>query len=299
MPLYERLQIEGIMPERALLRLRRAGISLRNIQKTQNTRICLLVERKDLPKVFSLYPKSLEKSAAYTVTRLGGVGVAKVVDFCKNRLGFLLGALLFCILTLAADSFVFGVEFVGSQEYKRETMQFLEEEGISLFAPYKSGKEDRITAKLLALDFVEFCSVQKVGNRLRVEIRTSPFSTNLLCKGPMRAKHTGELISLTVLKGTPLKKVGDSVQVGETMVQDFLTTQDGGQVRVETIARARISCVYECIHEDASEEEEAFGEAYLALNLGEKDDITEIKITPTTKGFHVKITYLVTESMNL
>lgn len=300
--LYERIQIEGLMPQRALLRLRRAGIPLYRIQKTQNNRICLQVERKDLARVFALYPQIVEGQTAYrpyTVKRLGGVGLAKVVDFCKNRLGFVLGGLLFCVITLAADSFVFGVELVGSQEYKREVMQALEENGVDLFAPYKTGKEDLVTAKLLSLDYVEFCSVQKVGNRVRVEIRTSPFSTNVLKKGPMQAKHTGELISLTVLKGTAVKKVGDKVTAGEMLVQDVLTTQEGEQVRVEVIARARISCVYEGVYEDVATEEEAFAKAYLSLALGEKDELTSKQITQTEKGFHVKITYLVTESMNL
>lgn len=300
--LYERIQIEGLMPQRALLRLRRAGIPLYRIQKTQNNRICLQVERKDLAKVFSLYPQSLEGQTAYhpyTVKRLGGVGLAKTVDFCKNRLGFVLGGLLFCVTTLAADSFVFGVELVGSQEYRREVMQALEENGVDLFAPYKAGKEDLVTAKLLSLDYVEFCSVQKVGNRVRVEIRTSPFATNVLKKGSMQAKHSGELISLTVLKGTAVKKVGDKVTAGETLVQDVLTTQEGEQVRVEAIARARISCVYEGVYEDVETEEEAFAKAYLSLALGEKDELTSKQITQTEKGFHVKITYLVTESINL
>ena len=299
--LYERIQIEGLMPERALLRLRRAGIPLYHIQKAKKDCICLQVERKDVPQIFALYPKSLDGHSPhpYTVVKRGGVGLAKAVDFCKKRLGFVLGGLLFCIITLAADGFVFGVEFVGSQEYKRETMQALEENGITLFSPYRKNKEDLVTAKLLTLDFVEFCSVQKVGNRIRVETRTSPFAVNTLQQGNMKAKHTGELIALTVLKGTAAKKVGDTVQAGETLVQNVLIDQEGGQVRVETIARARISCVYECVHEGAETVEQAFAEAYLRLNLGEKDELTSKTVTSTEKGFHVKITYLVTESMNL
>lgn len=300
--LYERIQIEGVMPQRALLRLRRAGIPLYHIQKTQKDCIRLKVERKDLPKVFALYPKLLEGQSgysAYKVQKLGGVGLARAVDFCKRRVSFILGALLFCILTLVADGFVFGVEIVGAKEYKREVMQALEENGITLNSSYKKGKEDLVTAKLLTLDFVEFCSVQKVGNWVRVEIRTSPFSLNVLQKGSMVAKHSGEIVSLTVLKGTAVKKVGDGIERGETLVQNALTTQEGEQVRVEVIARARISCVYECMHEGAKNEEQAFGEAYLALALGEKDEIIQKEITQTENGFYVKIKYLVTESMNL
>ena len=115
----------------------------------------------------------------------------------------------------------------------------------------------------------------------------------------MQAKHTGEIVSLTVLKGTAVKKIGDKVSVGETLVQDVLTTQEGEQVRVEAVARVRISCVYEYMHEGAESAEQAFAEAYLALSLGEKDEIILKEITQTETGFHVKIIYLVTESMNL
>ena len=101
-----------------------------------------------------------------------------------------------------------------------------------------------------------------------------------------------------MLKGTAVKKIGDKVAVGETLVQNVLTTQDGGQVRVETIARVRISCVYEGVHEGAETAEQAFAEAYFGLLLGDKDEITRTEITPTEKGFHVKINYLVTESIN-
>ena len=300
--LYERIQIDGIMPERALLRLKRAGVELYDIQKLQPKRLCLQVKRKDLPRIFSVYPNAdygEETNALYRVTKLGGVGLAKWVDFCKNRVGFLLGALAFCILTLAADSFVFGVEFVGTDVYARETAQALEENGVKLFAPYKRGREDLITAKLLSLDFVEFCSVKKVGGRIRVETRLSPFTESILFKGEMKAKHEGEIVALTVLRGSALKKVGDAVGVGETLVGNWLSTEEGGQVRVEAIARVQIACVYEGEHMDAQTEEEAFAAAYLSLALGEKDEIMESVTTKTETGFHVKISYVVTESMNL
>ena len=300
--LRDRFLVEGVMPERALLRLKRAGIPLYNVKKTEKKHILFSVKKKDSEKVFAIYPNVCYNITAYhpyTVTKLGGEGLAKWVDASKKRLGFLIGALLFCMLSLGAEPFVLGVEFVGTDVYVREAKQLLAEQGIKPFSVYKTAKEDLVTAKLLALDGVEFCSVQKVGNRVRVEIRTSPFVVNTLTQGAMQAKHEGELVALTVLKGTAVKKIGDTVKVGETLVQNVLTTQDGGQVRVETIARARISCVYEGVHEGAETAEQAFAEAYLRLALGEKDELTSKTITPTQKGFHVKITYLVTESMNL
>jgi hypothetical protein len=299
--LYELIQINGIMPERALLRLKRAGIPLYNAQRVAKTQIRLRVRRRDLRKIAAIYPREgdIEKRGAYTFSTIEGVGFAKIVDFCKNRTGFLLGIMVFCILTLAADSFVFGIEFVGTDVYAREVAQTLNENGIRLFAPYKKGKEDMITAKLLTLDYVDFCSVAKRGGKIRVELRVSPFTAPLLSTGEMQAKHTGEILSITALRGTALKKAGESVCVGETLVADYFSLEGEGQVRVEPIARVKIACVYEGLHSTADSMQQAFAEAYLALQLTEKDEIVQTDITQIDDVFHVKINYVVIESMNL
>lgn len=300
MTLYDRIQIEGIMPERALIRLKRAGIPLYDVNKTDKNKLLLRVKRKDMHKIFAIYPSLDEdERRAYAVTKMGGVGSARIVDFCKTRAGFLLGGLAFCILTLVADTFVFQIEFVGTDVYARETAQALEESGIRLFAPYKEEQEDVITAKLLSLDYVEFCSVQKVGGRVRVETRLSPFTANRLSKGEMRAKHTGEIRSITVLRGSAMKKAGDTVTKGEILVADSFFIEEKGQVRVEPIARVTIACVYEGEYEGLTSEEQVFAEAYLALDLQENDEIKEVRITQLNGKFHVKIDYIVTESMNL
>ena len=49
----ERLAIEGIMPERALLRLKRAGIDVFDVKKPQKNQILLSVKAKDCEKVFA------------------------------------------------------------------------------------------------------------------------------------------------------------------------------------------------------------------------------------------------------
>jgi hypothetical protein len=96
-----------------------------------------------------------------------------------------------------------------------------------------------------------------------------------------------------------LKKAGESVCVGETLVADYFSLEGEGQVRVEPIARVKIACVYEGLHSTADSMQQAFAEAYLALQLTEKDEIVQTDITQIDDGFHVKINYVVIESMNL
>ena len=302
--LKDRLKIEGVMPQRALLRLRRAGIVLYDVKKTAKNQILLSVDKKDTEKVFAIYPNicyNKDGQSAYTAQKIGAVGIGKYLEFFKKRLGLLLGGLLFCITVLFFDSFTFGITFVGTDVYAREAQIALQQGGIRTFAPYKKGGEDMICAQLLTLNDVEYCSVKKQGLWIRVEMRLSSFSKPVVEQGKMKAKHEGELLSLTALKGTPLKKIGEKVGLGETLVDDSFTTIGGEQVRVEPIARASIACVYEA--EIAAEDERlAFAIAYLAIDLSQNDKITKItleKIETKENLFHVKIEYTAIESVNL
>ncbi|MBQ8685824.1 MAG: sporulation protein YqfD [Clostridia bacterium] len=296
-----RVSIEGVMPERALLRLKRAGICLYNIKKPQKNRIVFSIKKKDSEKVFAIYPNvcyNRNGYSPYTARRIGALGFARVSERLGKRLGLLLGGLLFCAATLFADSLVLGVDFVGSSVYAREAYAALEEQGIKPFSRYASGKEDLVCAKLLALERVEFCSVKKSGLRVQVEIRLADFEKPVLRSGDMLARHTGKLLSVTALRGTPLKKLGDSVTAGEALVGGYVQAASGERVAVQPIARASIACTYET-ELAAGDEEEAFAESYLALDLREGDRITARFVERRENAYFVRIEYIAIEAFNL
>ncbi len=301
---YERLQervlIEGIMPERALLRLKRAGIGVYNVKKTQKNQILFHVKKKDSEKVFAIFPNVCYNNngyTPYTARKMGAVGIGKTLQKLKNRTGVVIGALLFCALTLYADNFIFGVDFVGTDVYAREAIAALEENGIKPFSVYRAGNEDLVCAKILSQKDVEFCSVKKSGLVAVVEVRLSPFSERTLVAGDMRSARTGTVLSVTALRGTPLKGKGDSVQAGEPLVGGYFLTGNGEGKRVEVIARASIACVYEATIQTQSEEE-AFATAYLELALLERDVITSKTVIQTDEGYSVKIEYTAIQTMN-
>lgn len=303
MPLFDykvSLELQGGMPQRALLRLRREKIPLYNVVKTSSDTLRFRIWKKDEKKVFAIYPNVCYNIGAYTpytVKRLGAVGIGSVVEKARKRIGFGIGILLFCIITAFSSDYVFGVEFTASDVYAREAYIAMEECGISLGKRYNAKNADLFCAKMLALDGVEFCSIKKDGLKLCVDVRMSPVKTEYFQKGAMRAKHTGTLTALTVLRGSPLKKIGEEVTVGEALVGDWFSTEDGGQVRVELIARARIACTYE-EKIDAENEEEAFAKAYLYAGLERVETIYEKRIEKTDDGYLVALCYDVVESMN-
>lgn len=296
----EKFLLEGLMPERALLRLRRAGISVYDAKKIEKNRILFCVKKKDSEKVFAIYPNvCYNKSvcSAYTVKKLTPLGVGRWANFFKRRVGLLLGGLFCMIAALATQPYVFTVECIGAVAYRREALMALAEVGIKPFSRYRQGFEDVVCAKLLAIDDVAFCSVKKVGYRIVVEMQTSPFAEKQAQKGEMRAKRTGEIVALTVLRGSPLKKIGDKVKEGEILVEPYFYTEQGGKVRVEIIARVRMLCAWQADVE-AKDKEEAFAKAYLALALTDEDAIEKIEITENGTLYNVRVDYTAVEQMN-
>lgn len=297
--LQQRMCIQGVMPERALLKLRRAKIALFDVKKTQKDRLEFVVAQKDIPKVFAIYPKvcyNNDTATPYTAQTLGAVGVMKYLSFFCKRVGFCLGALAFFALMLFADNFIFAVDFHGSAVYAREARIALAEYGIKPFCRYQSDNEDLICAKLLRLDGVEFCSVQKYGLRVRVEMRVNADKEQKVEWRDFTSRYQGEIIAITVLRGTQMKSVGDKVVVGETLVGGWLQSGEE-KMRVAPIARASIACVYESVHYTA-DEESAFAQAYLSLGLDENGAVSQSKIEKTEQGYLVRIAYTVIESIN-
>ncbi|MBO4939638.1 MAG: sporulation protein YqfD [Clostridia bacterium] len=300
----ERILLEGIMPERALLRLRREKIPLYDVKKVQKTQILFSISKKDSEKVFAIYPNVCYNNAVYSpfvLKKVGERGLSRYVEMAKKRIGMLVGMLAGLIVLLAADSFVFGVEFVGSAVYKREALSVLEQSGITPFAPYPKGKEDWACAQLLVISDVEYCSIKKSGGYVYVEMRISPFSKESVQTESMRAKHTGKVYALAVLRGESRVEIGQEVNVGDVLVENVFLMEDGGQVRVEPIAKVVIECIYEKEIE-AETADEAFASAYLELDVSDKDRILE-KTVEKTDGerslFHVKIRYMAIETVNM
>ncbi len=295
----EQFRLIGVMPERALLRLRRAGIVVYHVKKVEKNQILFCVKRKDSEKVFAIYPNVCYNDSVYSpyqVEKLGAKGFLRCLDNVKRRIGLLLGCFLCVAVVALSEPLIFSIDFTASDVYARETQIALEEAGIKLYAPYKEGKEDLVCSKLLALKGVEFCSIQKVGHRLLVEIRTSPFPERNMDDGVMQAKHSGTIVAMAVLRGTPLKKVGETVAEGETLVGNWFETQEGGHVRVEIIARVRIACAWEGLVEAATAEE-AFAKVYLALGISD-EELIKTELAEQDGGYFVRMEYAATETIN-
>ena len=299
------LYVQGLMPERAIAKLRRTGITLYHIKKAAKDRLDFSVEKKDEPKVYTVYPPVLYQGNGYEKTAYR-IGVLRKTDPIKNlfsRMGLLIGGILFLTATCLSNRFIFRIEIVGAEGLETEIRQVLCENGIEENAYYVAKDNASISAKILCLDGVAFCSVKKLGTALRVEVQRAPFQKPTKKDGDMFCMGDGKLISLTVLSGTPLKKMGDDVRTGEKLVGAYLTYVDGEvekTIPTHVVARAVVSCVYE--REIAADSPDCalakarfdvFGSSVAGTELITKKDVVK-----TEKGFFVTLEYTAYWNMN-
>lgn len=297
--LLEKIVVEGIMPERALAKLQKAGICVFHVKKLKKNQILLSVNKKDAEKVFAIYPNvcyNISVYSPYTARRVGAERRLALLENLGRRPGLVVGALLFAAVTLACNRFVLRIDVTGSDSYRTEVLDVLERHGVKTFGKYPTGAEGEIASEILALDGVSYCSVRKTGMAVRVEVRLSAFSEPTAREGDMSAEHDGEILSMAVLRGTPEKKVGDRVVRGDTLVGGYSLSESGEKTPVLVIARVTISCLYEDFVE-ASDEREAFARAYLAIGADEGSTL-ERSAEKTENGYLVKISYTATESFN-
>ena len=280
-----RLVIESLSAERALDKLARENIPVYSAQKIQKNSISVEVDSKDREKVFAIL-----RGSCYNIGKVRFRGLSLFYKKCLGAVGLLVGALLFCLLVLGAQTRILKIEIVGSGAYyEPQILSVLEEGGVKRFSA-KPENTAYLSAQILSLPRVSYCSFKCEGGILTVEVRVSE-EFGILAVQPLRAPIAGKVEELTVVRGTARVSVGDSVAEGQILVDG--TAYYGEEAReVIVIARAKIS--YSVSEEFAGSEEEAVLSAYLKYG-----EIENLHTEKTDSGFIVSGTAYVCAAMNL
>ena len=283
----EEIFIEGAMAERALTRLAVNGVRVEKVRRLSPTLTQCVIDEKDWERVRTIFPK--KSVGAYTVRRGRRVGVfAPLLALCK-RTGLVLGGLLFLLLTLCSEAFLFKVEIRTDTPLQTEIRRVLNENGMRPFRLYQDREKESVCAQLNLLQGVSFCSIKKVGSVLVVEVRGSSFVNSLERANAFSSERTGTILSLVVLRGQALLGVGETAQAGQALA---VCEKEGDFV----VARARLACVYEELFEE-TDEKRAYAKALLTV-YGDGVKITNTEIKREEEGTFVKIEYEYSYSIN-
>ena len=266
-------------------KLAREGIPVLSVRKTQKNGITFEVASKDRKKVFAIL-----RGSCYNVEKIRFRAFSAFAELCVRSAGLLVGAALFLLLVLGAQTRVLKIEVVGNGAfYEAEVMSVLERGGVKHFsaAPKETGA---LCAEILSLPRVSYCSIAAKGGVVTVEVRVSDENA-LLESVPLLSPATGVVEELVVVRGTARVSVGDRVEKGAAIV-DCAALYGETERRVVVIARVKIS--FPVAQEYGGSEADARASAYLEFG-----EISDIKVEQTEKGWLVTGTGYAEGAVNL
>lgn len=247
----EKFLLRGRMVEKALQRLKNAGISLYDVKKVQKDAVTFYVTGKDGQKVFAFYPKTWYNKVergGFELTSFGEKGLRTAIESLWKRVGISIGAAVFVFATAFCDKLVFAVEYSGDSAACAAARTVAKKYGLERFSYSSEATLQKIEAEVFSLDGVSYASVKKSGTVVYVEARRSPFATSALQKGDMLAERAGEIRSVTVLRGTCAVEKGQRVEAGQTLAISKTSSETDGQTtyfETTVCARVVLACSYE------------------------------------------------------
>lgn len=245
--------IEGIGAARIVEKLVQGGVPVL-AARVQKKGVLVRVDGKDCEKVFAIL-----RGSCYNGKKVRFAGLLRLLRRIPARAGLLVGAALFFAAVLFCQSRVLRIEVTGSGAYyEAEVLRALAREGTGFFSAPPADRA-RLTAEILALPRVSFCSVSHAGGVLRIEVEVSDDAAPL-AGGNLVTPVSGRVESLTVLAGTARAAVGDEVAAGDVLVEN-VTAVGEEYLPVTVIASAAVRYAVDAVY--AGNREQALAKAYL------------------------------------
>ena len=191
-----------------------------------------------------------------------------------------------CVLFLQGR--VLRIEVTGSGAYlEPEIRAVLSEKDVGYFSPMPA--PNAVVPDILSLPRVHFCSVKGENGVLTVRVEVGD-ETSPLAAQSLLSPAAGKVEELTVLRGTPLVQVGDSVERGQEIVANYALR---GEEREKCIVVARVRIAFSVSREYELDEERARAQAM--LDFGE---LSDLHMTKTAAGWRVEGTGHAEGTMN-
>jgi len=210
----ERFLIGGKNLSLLLHKLNVKKIPFYNLEEIEN-KILITIEKKDIKNFLAIieqswYYKSVEE-----------VGFASFKEKIIKYLGVILGIICFTFGTFAFDNMVLKVEIKADSCFYYDIKNVLKRNNVEKYTWFSNVNLKQLQEEIYAENpLICYSSAVKRGNSLVIRVeRANSFSQKVdQTRKSIIAEQDGEILSIVVLRGYPLKKAGDFVKAGEEIV---------------------------------------------------------------------------------
>lgn len=284
-------------PEGALNKLTRANIPVYKLKK-RGPKLYLSVNREYIEKVFAIFGR-----ACYNIRIRRKSRSMRFAEFFKRRFGLFIGAALFSVATVLSQKIVFKIKITGSGSFlKPQVLAVADECGIKEWSLCRSADTPLLQAKILALPSVNFCSVQREGAYLIIDVHAEDNGYTLATSEPLLSPADGVVKRIVTVCGTQLKQEGESVKKGEPLIGAYTLSEEGDTSPCMAVGFAEICVTYALSlyydkESDKNREDALSSTALYSENVIEKS----VKVKSHGDGvvYEVNFTYVVTVAVNM
>ncbi len=285
-------------PRQAISKLSRGGVPVYGCEK-QGAYFTFSVPDNLVKKVFAIF-----ESPCYNITIERKSPFLRFKKFCMRRAFLIVGIAFFAACACLSNAFILRVEITGNGAYLAPAVRAeLYSLGVHENMLWRGINKPALIARVLSLPNVVFCSVQKRGSVLYVDVQTEEESAQTADYSPLISDRGGVVENIVAICGTPVVKSGDTVHSGDTLIAAYSVTADGQNAPCLAVGYATLSCTASLSYAADSESEQNLQSAYAAAALYAGDGaITERSFTVKTNAegvvYTVDFTYLHTISIN-
>ena len=283
--------------ENALKKLAKANIAVYKLKKQRST-VYFYVEQEYVQKVFAIF-----SHPCYNIRIKQKSAKTRLKNFLAIRFGLVVGALLFTAACVLSNAIVLKVKVVGNGSYlSPRVLAAASDCGVKIGTPCFNLDKPLLTSRILSMPEVTFCSVQRKGSYLVIEVQTDEEHAPQTKAQSLASNCEGEVRRIVVISGTAEVGEGQKVTAGETLIGAYRVTESGERQDalavgyVEIIKSANVTIFFE------SESEQNALKALAATALY-SDEVIEksFKVNPCDGGFNydVAFKYIITLSINM
>ena len=285
---------EGLNLNLLIERLKLKGVTLYQVNRLDAKRTVIRIKYKDLSKAFAI-----SENMWYN-TVLGYNGAIGFVKRLYKHLALIILSVIFIVASFLADNIIFGVEITnGNSVQKAQIYKLCSDLGLKKFTTFNSAKTKLLKEKLYTdCDGIGFATVKKWGNKLIIDPIYIKSPQSIPRVKSIVAPKSGTVIKLVVVSGTPMVKPGDTVNVGDVIVDGSATLSDGSVITQDAIASYQLKCLLsvEIVCDNHLTKQEVVTRSIFNLGL-DSQTVLAVNLTPVIKTkntvtYKVDITYL-------
>ena len=223
--IYAHYEVKGLNQDYLINYLQRKGVWLYNLRKISSKKMRFSIKSNQIENFFAI-----TNNLCYNIRKVKLHGKNLPIYLAIRNFGVVIGALVLIIFSFAFNDYLLDVEFTGSGKIlEREVTSFLEEEGVYKYSKFSKIDLSSLEDKILASNHnLTFASCKKHGNKMIVELILSENAVKspIGTESVIASDVNGVIEDLKVYRGTPLKNVGDKVEIGEILIDGTARIKD-------------------------------------------------------------------------